>query len=288
MINPIIKEFKKLKLINFKNCSLISPKTRDKKINVFIDKKTGVIFLEKFLLDKNHYQNDRKMNFKSIQNYINSLSHDDNRRFKQFKKLLAQKKILDFGCEFGGFLKIINNSKKLYGLEINKNCINYIKKKIKKIKIFKNLKNNQTKFDIITMFHVLEHIPSQVGTLELLRSNLNKKGKIVIEVPSANDFLISLDDLKNFKEFTFWSEHLVLHTKNSLKKILKASGYKNIKIINFQRYNINNHLGWFLKKKPGGHIFFKDIFDQKINKYYVDFLVKKNKTDTLIAIAENK
>ena len=53
------------------------------------------------------------------------------------------------------------------------------------------------------MFHVLEHIPSQVETLELLRSNLNKKGKILIEVPSANDFLISLDDLKILKSLLF-------------------------------------------------------------------------------------
>ena len=134
------------------------------------------------------------------------------------------------------------------------------------------------------MFHVLEHLPNQIDILKKLKNNLRKNGKIIIEVPSANDLLISLEDLKSFKKFTFWSEHIVLHSKNSLNKILKNAGFKNIKIINFQRYNLNNHLGWFLKDKPGGH-FFKDIFDEKLNTAYEEFLVRKNKTDTLIAIA---
>ena len=53
------------------------------------------------------------------------------------------------------------------------------------------------------MFHVLEHLPNQIDILKKLKNNLRKNGKIIIEVPSANDLLISLEDLKSFKKFTF-------------------------------------------------------------------------------------
>jgi len=92
-----------------------------------------------------------------------------------------------------------------------------------------------------------------------LKSKLNKNGKIIIEVPHAEDFLILQDELKEFKNFIFWSEHLILHTYNSLKTILFKSGFKKINIQYYQRHNFANHLGWFLKKKPGGHDFYKEI-----------------------------
>ncbi len=281
--NPIIKELVDLKLINLKNCSVISKTTRDKKIKVYQDKKSGIIFLEKFVRDKKYYQLDRTMSQKDIVRYTNLLKNDDKRRFNQFKNVLKSKRILDFGCEFGGFLKNITNSKKLHGLEINKNCIKFLKKK--GINVIDNLENNKLKFDVITMFHVLEHLPNQINILKKLRQNLDNNGKIIIEVPSASDLLISFKNLKSFKKFTFWSEHIILHTRDSLKKVLKASGFKNIRVINFQRYDLNNHLGWFLNNSPGGHLIFKDIYDEELNAAYSDFLVRKNKTDTLIAIA---
>ena len=281
--NPVIKELVDLKLVNLKNCSVISKTTRDKKIKVLQDKKSGIIFLEKFVRDKKYYQLDRKMSQKDIARYTNLLKNDDKRRFNQFKNVLKSKRILDFGCEFGGFLKNITNSKKLHGLEINKNCIKFLKKK--GINVIDNLENNKLKFDVITMFHVLEHLPNQINILKRLRQNLDNNGKIIIEVPSASDLLISFKNLKSFKKFTFWSQHIILHTRDSLKKVLKASGFKNIRVINFQRYDLNNHLGWFLNNSPGGHLIFKDIYDEELNAAYSDFLVRKNKTDTLIAIA---
>ena len=136
------------------------------------------------------------------------------------------------------------------------------------------------------MFHVLEHIPHQIKILKTLKEKLYSNGKIIIEVPSAKDFLLSFDQFEDFKKFTFWSEHLILHTEKSLREVLKKAGYKKIKIEYYQRYNFSNHLGWFVKKKPGGHVFFKRIVDTKMNKDYKEFLKRIKSTDTLIAIAE--
>jgi 2-polyprenyl-3-methyl-5-hydroxy-6-metoxy-1,4-benzoquinol methylase len=212
---------------------------------------------------------------------------DDKRRFFQFNKFIKNKKILDFGCGWGAFLNIIKNAKLLAGVELREDCIDFIKKINKKIFITNSLNSLKGKFNVITLFHVLEHIPFQIKTLRALRSKLSKNGKIIIEVPSALDFLLSFNEFKDFKKFTFWSEHLILHTEQSLRKMLRKSGFKKIKIEYYQRYNFANHLGWFIKKKPGGHNFYKDIIDNKINASYIDYLKRIKKTDSLIAIASN-
>ncbi len=303
MKNPIINELIKLKLISKSNLITLSNKTRDKKIKVIKDLKTKIIFLEKYTTTNKYYSllrykdDDRKFLNKSkkkIANIITSsgnikapILEDDNRRAIQFEKNLKNKDILDFGCGWGGFLNNIKNFKSLSGVELRKECINYIHKNLNKISISDNLNFFEEKFDIITMFHVLEHIPYQTETLKVLKSKLKKKGKIIIEVPHAEDFLILQDELKEFKNFTFWSQHLILHTYKSLKSILLKSGFKNINIQYYQRYNFSNHLGWFLKRKPGGHNFYKEIASDSLNLSYCENLKKIGQTDTLIATAEN-
>jgi 2-polyprenyl-3-methyl-5-hydroxy-6-metoxy-1,4-benzoquinol methylase len=296
--NPVFEELANLKIINKKKITIISQQTRDKKIAVLKDKDSGVIFLEKCITKDKYYktlkyQNNPKhyekdSNVKTLNgSFKTSLIQDDARRAVQFNKFLKNKKILDFGCGWGGFLKNIKKPKTLTGVELRRECLYFIKKNIKKIYITDNLNSLKEKYDTITLFHVLEHVPYQIDTLKNLKSKLSKNGKIIIEVPSAQDFLLSFNEFKEFKKFTFWAEHLILHTEASLRKILKKSGFKKIRIEYYQRYNFANHLGWFIMKKPGGHNFYKKISDKKIEKNYEDYLKRIKKTDTLIAIASN-
>jgi len=106
--NPIFKELIKLKIINKSNLIKISNQTRDKKIPVYKDQKSKVIFLEKYITDTKYYEavkykdNSRKnkkrtiVNIKTLKGSIKtSKLDDDKRRVLQFKKLLRNKKILD-------------------------------------------------------------------------------------------------------------------------------------------------------------------------------------------------
>jgi len=83
---------------------------------------------------------------------------DDKRRYIKFKRLFKNKDILDFGCGDGGFLKKIKNAKSYNGVELNLFNVNFIKKNIKKINIKENIEKFDKKFDVITVFHVLEYI----------------------------------------------------------------------------------------------------------------------------------
>ena len=287
--NPIYKELKKLNLIKDKYLIKISSKTRDKKISVFQDYKSKIIFLEKCATDLNYYSSVKYggSKIKTSKGVINTPEiTDDKRRVKQFQKFCNKKDVLDFGCGWGKFLSNLKYANSLSGIELRKECLSYIRKKNKKINIKTNINSFNKKFDVITMFHVLEHIPFQQEALKLLKNKLKKNGKIIIEVPHAQDFLLEFDELKEFKNFTFWSEHLILHTYASLKKILSKAGFKKIKINYFQRYGFDNHLGWFVRRKPGGHKFFKQYNSDILNSNYSNNLIKLKKTDTLIAEAK--
>jgi 2-polyprenyl-3-methyl-5-hydroxy-6-metoxy-1,4-benzoquinol methylase len=301
--NPIYFQLLRYKLINKKNIIKLSNFTRDKKVKVFQDKKTKVIFLEKNTTSLDYYRvstnkdNDRIKNLKKKfaliklrkknQNQIifkTPIIENDKRRFTQFKNLFFNKDLLDYGCGWGGFLREVNNAKSLTGLEIRTECLDYLKNR-KDIKIIETLDNLKFKFDIITLFHVLEHLQNPLYVLKKLKRTLKPKGKIIIEVPSANDFLLSIKNLESFKKFTFWSEHLILYTDKSIRKFLKICGFKEIKVLYYQRYNFENHLGWFTAGIPGGHEILKGTVDNKFKDDYNEFLKRTGKTDTLIAIA---
>lgn len=291
--NPIYFELIKLNLIKKTNIVKISNKCRDKKISVYQDKKTKVIFLEKYYFKKKKYLN-YKNKYKTIngkiykkidinkKEFIQKLN-DDNRRVLQFKKIIKNKEILDFGCGWGNFITKIKKAKDRYAFEIREECIKFLKRK--KIKLIKNIENDKKKFDVITMFHVLEHLPNQIDTLKQLKKLLKPKGNIIIEIPHANDFLISKCNLKSFKDFTFISEHLVLHTENSIYKLLKFCGYRNITINFYQRHDLNNHIHWLVSDMPNGHNFLK-IANKNLRTKYENLLKKNKITDTLIVSAK--
>ena len=125
----------------------------------------------------------------------------------------------------------------------------------------------------------------QRNSLIEFRNALTDKGKIIIEVPHAQDFLIQSVDLKEFRNFTFWSEHLILHTKESLKILLKKAGFRDVEVFGYQRYGFTNHLGWFVDGTPNGHVKNRGLEDFELDKAYKKSRVDSSTTDTLIAVA---
>ena len=289
--NPVFKDLKKVGLIKNNKLIVIKKSLRNGNSAVLLDSKNKFIFLEKYLVNDSFYKKvfDIKTPKQTSKLFINktNILNDYLRYFNFFKKFIKNKKILDYGCGYGQFLflcsKITNN---LNGVELSKASTKFIKKNNSEIKVESKIDKFKYKFDLITLFHTLHYLPNQIDTLVTLKKSLTKNGKIIIEVPCANDALISKYDLKNFKEFTFCRESLIWHTPKSLILFLKKAKFKNIKIIKVQRHNLNNHLGWILKQKPGGHSFFKGLIRGKNDlANYDKYLIKNNLNDTLIAVA---
>ena len=92
--------------------------------------------------------------------------------------------------------------------------------------------------------------------------------------------------MKEFIDFTLWSQHLVLHTRESLTLLLKDAGFKNVVITGIQRYGISNHIHWLKNKQPGGHRSVLSAMETPdLKASYENALARIDATDTLVAIA---
>ncbi|MDQ3239087.1 MAG: class I SAM-dependent methyltransferase [bacterium] len=160
----------------------------------------------------------------------------------------SSKKILDLGCGQGEFLdKMKNNNWQVYGMEINPFLVKKLKEKFSDSNIyildqFLNDKISQ-KFDIITFWHVIEHLTTPLDTLLKAKNLLNKKGELFIEVPNVDSFVFSL-----FKQKYTWlriPDHVYYYSPKSLQKLLEESGYKNVKITSPIKSNLNFSLNLY-------------------------------------------
>ena len=82
--------------------------------------------------------------------------------------------------------------------------------------------NVESKFDVITLWHVLEHFPDYEASLTDLKSRLNKGGILVIAVPNYKSY-----DAKYYKEFwAAWDvpRHLWHFSSESIAKISASLG----------------------------------------------------------------
>lgn len=287
-MNTIKQILIKLNLINPENLEVFSTKTRDAdSINVMKDKISGLIFLDKFVPEDTVYQDGEYRhegaNLFGIRDY--EIISDVRRRLEDYEQFYVGKKVLDFGCGEGTFLKEIEkHSRDLCGVEIEKSYVNHLKEI--GIKCQPDMSEIQSgSVDTVFCFHTLEHLRDPLEILKQFKRILTPKGHLIIEVPHANDFLLTYLKSDAFKDFTLWSQHLILHSRASLETFLRVSGFSDVIIQGKQRYPLSNHLNWLSNGKPGGHKSILSSVDNKdLSMAYESSLQMLNATDTLVAV----
>lgn len=278
--------------ISDKRVELFSIRTRDNpKLNVYRDSVSSVVFIEDHYVGDHEYVSGEyrkkpKPLTKAAGRDYEDLT-DSERRFKTYRQFITAKAICDFGCGAGSFLKLARPvAKDVFGIELQLDYsdeLNNIG-----IKCHQSLQVIGQPLDVVTLFHCLEHLPDPTSTLNDLRASLKNDGEgvLIIEVPHARDFLIDNLRLKDFIDFTLWSQHLVLHTRESLRLLLSDAGFKNIVIEGVQRYSVANHFHWLANKRPGGHkSLLSSLQTPELVAAYEKALARIDATDTLVAIA---
>ena len=169
----------------------------------------------KTLIDK-LYQIVRKYTLKNKLNLINSFNTDG-------------KNLLDIGCGTGDFLNICNRRKwNVTGIEPNKRARNIsISKKINTLEDIEKVENKT--FDVITLWHVLEHVTNVYEYIENIKKLLKPNGVIIVAVPNYKSY-----DAEYYKEH--WAafdvpRHIWHFSKLSIKKIFLEFDIELIKIL---------------------------------------------------------
>ncbi len=170
----------------------------------------------------------------------------------QWKKRIVEKysnkgKLLDIGCGTGEFLKVMQiNNWEVVGVEpsfvARKKAESLIQQKV-----LQSLEDvNVQSLNAITLWHVLEHVPDLVSTLQKIHQLLHPDGNLYIAVPNYQS-----PDAEHYKEN--WAgydvpRHLWHFSKESMALLLKQNGF----VLN-------------------------SILPMKLDAYYISLMSEKNK-----------
>lgn len=87
------------------------------------------------------------------------------------------------------------------------------------------LKGENNRFHVITLFHVLEHIPQPRVFISILKSSLMSKGFLVVEVPDVHS---GIARLKGKKWGYYLNHHVNYFSIVSLKRLLEPCGFRTV------------------------------------------------------------
>lgn len=182
------------------------------------------------------------------EDYYNShkLNFDHNRvsvykkEFKICEDNTNTGSLLDFGCGLGHFLKYAQDRGwKAMGTDISPQAVEIAQKEFgvnAQCRDIDQLAKDNLKFDVITLWNVLDQLYDANQTLLSLKSILAPQGKIVIRIFnfSSRRLIYWLGQKMKSKfliaNFGFFQE--VAFSPKSIKKLLSECGYNNIIIRN--------------------------------------------------------
>lgn len=151
------------------------------------------------------------------------------KRFTLSRKLVLvesfnpkKKTLLDIGCGTGDFLlKCSRNNWDVSGVEPNRNAKKLASEKLDGqntgtiVETIQDL--GDSKYHVITLWHVLEHVQDLENYIETIKKHLHKNGHLIVAVPNYKSY-----DAVHYKEY--WAaydvpRHLWHFSKNAIKNI---------------------------------------------------------------------
>ncbi len=221
--------------------------------------------------------------------FVNRVYHIvRSRAIKQKENLAAkyskEKTILDIGCGTGDFLGYCKSQNwKTLGLEPDQSARKIaLESNAIEAKVLNHLYEiEENTFDVISMWHVLEHVYNLNDDIEQYRKILKKDGTLIVAVPNC-----SSKDADHYK--STWAAydlpiHLYHFRPDNMKQLFSKHGMEVVEILpmKFDSY----YISMISEKYKGGNIFsgflngFKSNMaaNSKNNKYSSQIYVIKHK-----------
>lgn len=151
-------------------------------------------------------------------------------KLKLIKSYHPNGKLMDLGCGLGYFLDGVVKDKTFdaLGVDVSTEAIDYVKQKFGYAVLGEDKLDTieEHSFDVITQWHVLEHVHLLNERMQQLKKILKPNGTLFIAVPNSNSL-----DAKHYKEF--WDgydvpRHLYHFNQKSFGLLMQKHGFEVI------------------------------------------------------------
>lgn len=165
-----------------------------------------------------------------LRNFINIFNNFFlTNRAQKVMKLISSGIVLDYGCGNGEFLrKLREYGWEVHGVEPN---ISFNSPDIKKS--LDELNSNK-QYDLITLWHVFEHLSKPVFEIKQLRKGLKDSGRLFLSLPNFDSWEFKIGKRKWFHLDV--PRHTYHYTPKSITNLLKQCGFSVMKINFFSFY----------------------------------------------------
>lgn len=151
-------------------------------------------------------------------------------RIARISKLRSGGKLFDIGCGRGHFLKTAaQHGYSVKGIDISSTAVEYARKEFgvdAETRQIDDLAEFEKAYDVVTMWHVLEHFSDPISVLRTANSLLAPNGLCFIEVPNLRSmkFILSKDKWKGGNHPLY---HRTFFTSKTLRGLINEASFKD-------------------------------------------------------------
>lgn len=178
-----------------------------------------------------------------------SLKTSHIRFFRRFKR---KGRILDIGCGNGYFLAACRErGYEVQGLDVSEWAGGYARQKLGlpvAIGEMEKVEFTPGSFDVITMWHFLEHTHNPLEAVRRARTWLKEDGILVVEVPNYG----GTDARREWQNWVGWSlpYHFYHFTPQSLKRLIERCGLRIVRTKDYHSETVKANLKRFAVLAP--------------------------------------
>ncbi|MEE8269473.1 MAG: class I SAM-dependent methyltransferase, partial [Nitrospinaceae bacterium] len=197
-------------------------------LNTVICKKCGLIWSHPFPIDplvyyQKHYRIRYKGTFTPKKKHIFRAARAAVGRFNLLKHLLKPRwRVLEVGSGGGEFLYLLNKlGYDAFGIEPNEGYAEYARSEYQlniKTGFLQNTQFEENSFEMVTLWHVFEHMDNPADILKKIHSFLATDGLLVIEVPNV-------EAICSLPRNTFHTAHLYNFNQSTLSRMAERAGF---------------------------------------------------------------